>query len=123
MRNALRLVGLFGLLALCSGRRLQAQSTSHAGGGLTYTVSAVVRSFVRVVTPVVDARTGIPGTPRVITNDPALRASLAAGLRSEVLAPEVIANLTSGRQSGGAESRGGAELAGPVTVRYTIVTP
>lgn len=122
MRNALRLVGLLALFGLISSRDLQAQSTSHAGGGVTFTVSAVVRSFVRVVTPAADPRIGIPGSPRIVTNDPALRASLAAGLQPEVLAPEAIANLTSGRQGGGAESQGGAELAGPVTVRYTIVT-
>lgn len=123
MRNALRLVALVGLLGLVTGRSLRAQSTSHAGGGLTYTVSAVVRSFVRVVTPAADPRTGIPGAPKVITNDPALRTSLAAGVRSDVIAPEGIANFTARHQGGGAESRGGAELAGPVTVRYTVVTP
>lgn len=123
MRNALRGLALVGSLTLLSGRSLQAQSASHSGDGINYRVSAVVHSFVRVVTTPSDPSSGLPPKTQFITNDPALRATLASAVQSEVIAPEAIATLGGGRQSGGAESRGDVELAGPVTIRYTVVTP
>lgn len=123
MRNAIGTLALLSGLALMAGQPLQAQSTTRDGGSAATIVSVVVPAFVKVVTVPADPASGLPFVARVITNDPALRASTASGLRPEVTTPEAIATFGAERRAGGAEGRGGAELAGEVTIRYTIATP
>ena len=120
MRNALRFLVLVALISVGSTASLRAQTTSSSSGTVAFRVSAVVHSFVRVETT---SRPGLPPTTRVLTNDPALRAMMASEAEPEVIAPEAITTLTGRHQGGGAESRGGAELAGPVVIRYTLTTP
>lgn len=120
MRNTVRglILGVAGLLAI--GTRLGAQSVSRPGAGVNYAVSAVVSSFVRVT---VDPADPEGGTPRIVTNDPAIRAAFNAGLHPELLGPEALAAGAPARHQGGAEAQKGIAPAGAVTIRYTVATP
>lgn len=113
-------------LALIAATAVPARAqtmTTTPNASVTCVVRAVVSSFVRLVPVPADPTTGGLATVRVVTNDPRIRASLAAQLTPEMIGPEGIAYETVGSGRGGESALQGRLVAGPTTVRYTVTTP
>ncbi len=107
--------------ALATGLASAQARSAPATGAVTLAVT--VPSIVRVL--VDPSRISPDGTPlvRVITNDPSLRAQLAAGVPPETLRRAGTAENGEGRAKGSEAVMGGSAGGQVALVRYTIVQP
>lgn len=124
MRTATRTIGvmfalLFGASASAAGQGpIPSQSRT-----VTCVVTAVVSSFVRLVSLPGDPTTGAPPRVSVVTNDPRIRAAMAQPLTPEIIGPAEMVYTTEGAGHGGESAIRGRFEVGVPTVRYTIATP
>lgn len=124
MRTTLKTLFLgIGLGSIAATPAASQVSRTAPGVTVTCVVTAVVQSFVRVVTHPGTAQTGGVPTVEIVSNDPRLRRPPTIPTGAEVLAKGSVVYETTGRGHGGEAGVPGEATATPTVVRFTVALP